>query len=145
MSAGLRNGVNKEITALLAVAWYLLHPANAETINYIIARSDSLSTLLVVASFVLFSCTRLARKWHLYLIPVSLGILAKPSAFVFVPLLFFYILLFEENLSLTEALKEKSRLKIASAFKKTAPAFILCLAMFLFVRRLDPPTWTPGG
>jgi hypothetical protein len=49
-----RNDANAGIVALLAVSWYLLHPANAETINYIIARSDSLSTLLVVVSFVFF-------------------------------------------------------------------------------------------
>ncbi len=36
--------INKYI-ALIVVAWYLLHPANAETINYVIARSDSLSTV----------------------------------------------------------------------------------------------------
>ena len=37
-----RDSANRYV-ALIAVAWYLLHPANAETINYIIARSDSLS------------------------------------------------------------------------------------------------------
>ena len=39
--------------ALLATGLYLLHTANAETINYITARSDSLSTLCVVAAFVI--------------------------------------------------------------------------------------------
>jgi tetratricopeptide (TPR) repeat protein len=140
-----RNVSNAGIAAFLAVSWYLLHPANAETINYIIARSDSLSTLLVVASFVLFIYSRSARKWHFYLMPMSLGILAKPSAFVFAPLLFFYVLLFEEKISLTEAFKKDSRLKIASVFKKTAPAFIACLALVLFIRSMDPPTWKPGG
>jgi hypothetical protein len=33
-------GTANRFVALTAVAWYLLHPANAETINYVIARSD---------------------------------------------------------------------------------------------------------
>ena len=40
--------------ALLAAAAYALHPANAETVNYIIARSEILSTLGVVLALVLF-------------------------------------------------------------------------------------------
>src|ERR1700736_1627139 len=34
-----------------AAAWYGLHPANADTVNYIIASSEVISTLGVVASF----------------------------------------------------------------------------------------------
>jgi tetratricopeptide (TPR) repeat protein len=64
---------------------------------------------------------------------------------VFAPLLFIYVLFFEEKISLTEVLKAKSRPKIASALKKTAPAFILCLALFLFVRNIESPTATTGG
>src|SRR5437588_9566855 len=43
------------LTALLAVGFYGLHAANAETINYIIQRADSFSTLLIVASLLLRS------------------------------------------------------------------------------------------
>lgn len=140
-----RNTANAGIAALFAVSWYMLHPANAETINYIIARSDSMSTLAIVASFVIFTYSSTGRKRHLYLIPVAIGLLAKPSTLVFVPLLFFYVLLFEENMAFADMFKADSRLKITAAFRKTAPAFILCLIIFLFVRRMDPPTWTPGG
>src|SRR5204863_1028593 len=40
--------------ALVAAAWYGVHAANAETVNYIIARSEILSTLGIVLAFVLF-------------------------------------------------------------------------------------------
>src|SRR6185369_2730399 len=39
-----------EWTALAATACYGLHPANAETVNYIVQRADLYSTLGVVAS-----------------------------------------------------------------------------------------------
>ena len=42
-------GPANRYVALIAVAWYGLHPANAETVNYIIQRGDLYSTLGVVA------------------------------------------------------------------------------------------------
>jgi hypothetical protein len=42
-------------TALLAAACYGLHPANAETVNYIIQRADLYSALGVVASLLWFA------------------------------------------------------------------------------------------
>ena len=119
--------------ALFAVGWYLLHPACAETINYIIARSDSLSTLFVILSFVLFIHSPMSRRFHLYLIPLAVGCLAKPVALVFAPLLFVYVHLFEENRSW------------ADPFRKTLPSFAFCLILLAFIRRMDPPTWVPGG
>ena len=85
--------------ALFAVGWYGLHTAHAETINYISARSDSLSTLFVIMAFILYIFSPAARKWYLYLIPMILGTLVKPSALMFAPLLFLYILFFEQGVS----------------------------------------------
>jgi tetratricopeptide (TPR) repeat protein len=119
--------------ALFAVAWYLLHPAGAETINYIIARSDSLSTLFVILSFVLFIQSPVSRRFHLYLLPLAAGCLAKPIAAVFAPLLLAYVLLFEENRSW------------ADPFRKTLPSFAFCLLLLAFIGHMEPPTWTPGG
>ena len=119
--------------ALSAVAWYLLHPAGAETVNYIIARSDSLSTLLVILSFVLFIHSPACRRFHLYLLPLAVGCLAKPIAAVFAPLLLAYVLLFEENRSWTDP------------FRKTLPSFAFCLILLAFIGKMEPPTWIPGG
>lgn len=42
-------------TALLAAAFYGLHPANAETVNYVIQRGDLYCTLGIVASLLCFA------------------------------------------------------------------------------------------
>jgi tetratricopeptide (TPR) repeat protein len=130
--ASLRQEWNRP-AALFAVAWYLLHPAGAETINYIIARSDSLSTFFVVLSLVLFIHSPPCRRFHLYLVPLAAGCLAKPVAAVFAPLLLAYVLLFEENPSRTDP------------FRKTLPSFAFCLLLLAFIGYMEPPTWTPGG
>lgn len=124
--------------ALIAVAWYLLHPANAETINYIIARSDSLSTLFILLALVCFISWDTGRRLHLYLIPFAIACLAKPMGAVFAPLLFLYILLFEEE-------GRPLLTGLRSALKKSAPAILVCLALMVFIKRMDPPTWTAGG
>ena len=119
------------IIALLSTAWYALHTANAETINYISARSDSFSTLCIVASFVLYQSHR-TRKWHLYILTMIIGIYTKQTGVMFVPLLFFYVLFFEENISLTELVTFKNIKGLMNTLKKIAPAFIIGIPLFLF-------------
>src|ERR1700686_2287375 len=69
--------------ALGAAAWYALDPANADTINYIIASSEVISALGVIASFaVSFAFPRL-RRYYLYVLPAAIPILAKPTAAIF--------------------------------------------------------------
>src|SRR6516162_3468803 len=92
-----RPGPANSYIALFAVAWYGLHPANAETINYIIQRADLYSTLGVVAGLAIFCVWPSGRKTRLYLVPVIAGVLAKPVALIFPALLFAYVLLFESN------------------------------------------------
>jgi len=53
---------NKYI-ALFATGLYMLHPSLAETVNYIISRSDTLSTLFVVLAFVVYQYSETARKY----------------------------------------------------------------------------------
>ena len=102
--------------ALAAVAWYLLHPANAETINYIIARSDSLSTLLILLAFAAYLRWGSGKLRYMYLIPFALSCLAKPIGAIFAPLLLIYIYLFEDN-------NEQSKSRFLVSLKKAAPAF----------------------
>jgi hypothetical protein len=114
--------------ALLAAAWYGLHPANAETVNYIIARSEILSTLGVVVALAMFAHGGIARRYHLYLIPAVLGILGKEAGAMFAPLLLLYILFFEPEVRLRAAW----------------PSFVACFiavgaAMWLAT------TYSPGG
>src|SRR5439155_17473687 len=74
--------------ALFAVSWYALHTANAETVNYIIARSDIMSTLGSVLAVVLFSGGGRARRWKLYLIPAAAAVLSKEQGAMAALLLF---------------------------------------------------------
>ena len=53
--------------AFFAATWYAHHTANAETINYIIARSDSFSTFCIVLALLLYTLPR-GKKYCLYLL-----------------------------------------------------------------------------
>ena len=114
--------------ALLAATWYAVHPANAETVNYIIARSEILSTLGVVLALVLFSGGGAARRYHLYLIPAALGVLGKEAGAMFAPLLLVYVALFEPELPLVA----------------TLPSFLVCAAAG-GVSMWMATTYSPGG
>ncbi len=118
------------ITALFATAWFALHTANAETINYICARSDSFSTLCIVASLLLYIHPT-GRKWHLYLLTMIIGIWTKQTGVMFFPILFVYVLLFEEY-DLISEFKKDTRRKILKLFKKVLPTGIIAASLFLF-------------
>ena len=101
--------------ALAATAWYVLHTANAETVNYIISRSDVLSTFCIVASFLIYISYPAKRKWGLYIIPAIIGVFAKETVLVLIILLFFFILLFENELSVADLFKSKNFNRLTSA------------------------------
>ncbi|HEX8517528.1 MAG TPA: tetratricopeptide repeat protein [Bacteroidia bacterium] len=139
-----RNGWNFYIAAL-GTAWYMLHPANAETVNYVIARSDLQSTFFLVLGFILYIFSPLCKRYHLYLIPVGIGALAKPTAVMFAPMLFFYIMLFEEKCSFYGILKKENFTRIIRALKAVIPSFIFCVFMYWLVDHFTPKTWQSGG
>ena len=131
--------------ATIAVAWYLLHPANAETVNYIIARSDIQSTFFVILGFVLYVFSPFCKKTFFYLIPIGIGALAKPSAVMFAPILFFYILFFEQKVGLNNLLRKQYVGQLISTVKSSLPAFVFCTFMYLLVDHYTPKTWISGG
>lgn len=141
------SSANKNVifVALFATAWYLLHPVEAETVNYIIARADVQSSLAVVAGFALYTGSKFCRKTFLYLLPVAIGILAKPPAVMFAPIFFFYTLLFEEGVSLTGIFRKTNLKLLWNAIKRSIPAFIVCGGLYKLVDKLTPKTWEPGG
>ncbi|MDB5112364.1 MAG: hypothetical protein JWR67_3478, partial [Mucilaginibacter sp.] len=118
--------------ALAATAWYVLHTANAETINYIIARSDVLSTLCIVSSLSLYISYPDKRKWLLYAIPAFIGVFAKETVSALVVILFFYILLFEHNLSVADLFKARNLKIIFRTILKVLPLFVIVLAAQLY-------------
>jgi protein O-mannosyl-transferase len=133
------------LAALLGAGAYLLHPANAETINYIISRSDSYSTLCILLALVLYLYAPSCRRWQLYLAPLALGILTKPIAGIFPFLLLGYLFLFEEKGSLTGLFSRQGGASLLAALKKGAPALLCTAGMLAFVKRMDPPSWVAGG
>jgi tetratricopeptide (TPR) repeat protein len=131
--------------AAAGTSWYMLHPANAETINYIIARSDLQSTFFVVLGFVLYIFSPFNKRTFLYLLPVGIGALAKPTAVMFAPMLLFYILLFEEKISLYAIFKKENFRQLLKTVKAALPAFIFCTIMYAWVDHFTPKTWQSGG
>ena len=81
--------------ALFAAAWFGLHPAMAETVNYVIQRGDLYCTLGCVAALLVYACYPNLRRTGLYLLPLAFALLSKPPAAIFPLLLFFYVFFFE--------------------------------------------------
>jgi len=98
--------------ALIAAAWFGLHPAMAETVNYIIQRGDLYCTLGCVASLTMWARMPAWRKYGLYLLPLIMALLSKPPAAVFPILLLFYVFFFEAEGAAAAARWKKSLLAI---------------------------------
>jgi tetratricopeptide (TPR) repeat protein len=118
--------------ALFMVAFYGLHPAMAETVNYVIQRGDLYSTLGVVGGLCLWALAPGSRKWGAYLVPVILGALAKVPALMFAPILFLYILLFEFQES------AYSFRNLRAAALQSLPAWLFSLAFGIFHSAMTP-------
>ena len=122
--------------ALIAVAVYGLHPVSAETVNYIIQRGEILAAVGAVAGLVLYARAPRLRRTGLYLLPVAIGGLAKPTVFVFPLLLLLYIRLFEQ---------EGQRKRLGDALRAIAPSIALVVVVAVWSQNRTPPTWTAGG
>jgi Flp pilus assembly protein TadD len=118
--------------ALFAVALFGLHPVTAETVNYIVQRADLYATLGVVAGLALFALLPAQRRWGLYLAPALLGMLGKPTALVFAPILLVYILLIDRG----------AQESLASCLRRAAPAFLLSFAYAAFQGLMTPATYS---
>ncbi len=111
--------------ALAAAAWYALHVVNGETLNYIISRSDVLSTFMIVLSFLIYINWPAKRKYFLYVIPAFLGVFAKETVLCLVITLFFYILLFEKDLSFGDLFRPKNFKTILLVIWQMLPLIIV--------------------
>jgi len=124
--------------AIAAAAWYGLHPANADTINYVISSSEVISTLGVVSSFAVYLGFPNLRRYYVYVLPAAIAILAKPPAAIFALLFAIYRWLFpSEGARRTEARPQR----VADIIVP----FLICAAMVLFVQYMTPRTWVAGA
>lgn len=120
------------LIALMATAVYGLHPAIAETVNYIIQRGDIYSTLAVVASLLIYVSAPRQRSRGFYLIPFAAALLSKPPALVFPALLFAYNLLFEEG-------------RPARAALRCLPAVLTAAALGYLISAMTPASYSTGA
>lgn len=118
--------------ALFATALYGLHPAMAETINYIMQRADLYCTLAALAGLLIYISAPGLRRYGVYLLPVVIGLFAKQPTVVFPLLLFAWVWLFEEE-------------DFKAAVARCLPALIVTGSVAFFIFRMNAPTYNPGG
>ena len=121
--------------AFASATLYGLHPANADTVNYVIASAEIISTLGMVASFVLYIALPNLRRYYVYILPAAIAVLAKPPAAAFAVLFAIYRWLFPP----------KDREHELSWFAEVAPPFMICGASLLLVQWMTPHTWVAGA
>jgi len=118
--------------ALFAATLFCVHTANTETMNLISARSELLSAIGLLASFILYQRSPAARRTLLYLVPLAIGALAKAPVAVFAPLLYAYATLIEDQ-------PRRRALRLA------LPPLLLGVALLVLLNRMNAPEWTSGG
>ncbi len=116
--------------ALFAAALYGLHPANAETVNYIIQRADLYNALGTVASLWLFAAYPEQRNRLWYLLPAVVAFLAKPPALIFPLILIAYIWLFERD---------------RTSLRAALPALAVTIAAGLLIWKMTPESFDPAA
>ncbi len=119
------------IVSLFSVMFYMFHTANAETINYIIARSDSFSTVCIVGCLVLYQNLE-SRKRLLYLIPFIIGMLTKEVTLMLVPIIILYNLLFEEESTLHDFRSSSILKKGIRGVVAAIPMIVVGFGLILF-------------
>jgi tetratricopeptide (TPR) repeat protein len=131
--------------ALFGATLFCLHTGNTETANYISARSELLSGLGVLGAFAVYLYAPKLRQYHLYLLPLAIGMLAKPPAVMFAPLLLAYVLLVEEQLHVRDIFSRAAWPRVRRALMASAPAFVAGIALLVFLGVMNPPTLVYGG
>jgi Tfp pilus assembly protein PilF len=129
---------------LLSTAFFALHTATAETVNYIIARSDGFSTLMVVTGFLVFIRFQDWRK-HIALVPFVVGCFTKPTTLMLAPILAVYTLLLGYPSVSAREDPPSPIPALTRAFRETWPYFVLGGLLYLFTRSMFSEDWTPGG
>src|SRR5262249_15166479 len=124
--------------ALLAATVFCVHTANTETLNFISSRSEELSGMGVVGSFLVWQNWPRGRATGLHLVPMFLGALAKVHAVMYGPLLFVAVWL-----EAPEGTTARQRTR--DALRRTWPALAAVAAVYVFIRWMDAPEWTGGG
>lgn len=131
--------------ALCAATLFGVHTANTETMNAISARSELLSTMGVLGSFLVYLAFPALQRTYLFVIPMVIGALAKTPAVIFAPLFITWVYLFEQKRSLADLFTPAGRKGAAAAFIKGLPVLAIGVASFMAVESQNAPTASWGG
>ncbi len=129
----VRDSVANRWIALVGAAWYGLHPAMAETVNYVIQRGDLYCTLGCVAALYIFARYKSLRRTGTYLVPLTFALLSKPPAIVFPVLLFLYVFFFEAVIS-----------RIKKSFLAIIPSLLLSALLIWLQWTMTPRSFSPS-
>jgi tetratricopeptide (TPR) repeat protein len=113
--------------------------------NLIHARSELISGMGIVGAFLVYIFIPPSRRWHLYLVPMLLGALAKTPSVIFAPLLVVYILLFEERISIADLFKRAHWPALIRTLRKCLPALLVGALTFYLVESQNAAAATYGG
>lgn len=131
--------------ALLTTGFYMFHTANAETVNYIISRSDSFSTTMMLAGLVLFQYER-TRKFQLHIIPFIVAMFTKEVSFMFVPLIALYHFFIIKNATLLDLKLKEGWKKVGSTFVSILPTALVGTGLILMnLLYMTDPSRISGG
>lgn len=122
--------------AMIGCAWYGLSTVNAETVNYVISRSDILSTLCIVGSLALYILAEDYRKYYLYLFPAIMGMFAKETTVMFAPALIAYDYLVEQDRSFYDIFNLKKIKDIGGSLWRGLPALVVCVVLAVFCLKM---------
>jgi tetratricopeptide (TPR) repeat protein len=120
--------------ALAAATIWSIHTVNTETMNLISARSEELAVIGMLAAFLLIQFSPRSRRWHLYILPIVIGALAKAQIVIFAPLLLVYLIFIEGR-----------SIRKRETWAAVAPSFVAGLLLLLVLSKLNAPEWIPGG
>jgi len=123
--------------ALFAAAWFGLHPAMAETVNYVIQRGDLFCMLGSVAALFLYARHPRLRRTGLYLVPFALALLSKPPAAVFPLLLLLYVFFFETP-------QEPAHRRIRAGLVAMLPALAVTALLLWLESAMTPKSFLPS-
>ena len=123
--------------ALFAAAWFGLHPAMAETVDYVIQRGDLYCTLGCVAALLVYARYPRLRRSGVYLLPFVLAMLSKPPAAVFPVLLLLYCYFFED-------LGARPLLRLRRGAEAAIPAAVVTALLLWLQAAMTPKSFQPS-
>lgn len=115
-----------------AAALFAVHTANTETMNFLSSRSELLSAVGFLLALQLFIASPRARRFHLYLIPLLIGALAKAPVVIFALVVVAWVRIVE-------------RRPWRDAILVAMPSLVAGIVALVLLNRMNAPEWQSGG